>query len=153
MIVVVDQAPAEPWGRQHVAGVAAANVIGLLTVLASWYGASGSGRTPAQTNLITVGVIGAVLVAAANGLWLLAGRRAVVRRIGGVVDGTAPRLDRPEGEVAGVAATESPLPVATDSMRWYHHPDCPLAAGKNPAPATVGTHIEAGRAPCGVCAP
>ncbi|HZQ79905.1 MAG TPA: hypothetical protein VFE55_21430 [Acidimicrobiia bacterium] len=153
MIVVLDPLPAEPWGRQQVVGVACADVIGVLTVLASWYGASGSGRSSAQTNWITLGVAGAVLVAAANGLWLLAGRRAVVRRIGGVVDGTAPRLGSTEARGFAVDAGERLLPVATDSMRWYHRPDCPLTAGKRVTPSTVESHTGAGRAACGVCAP
>jgi hypothetical protein len=154
VIVVLDRPQAEPWGRQQAVGVAAGNVIGVLTVMAGWYGASGSGRSPGQTNWITLAVAGAVLVAAANGLWVLAGRRAVARRIGAVVDETIPRLGSsvpmPSFEIG---AGDRPLPVATDSMRWYHRPDCPLTAGKRATPATAETHIAAGRAACGVCAP
>jgi hypothetical protein len=150
--VAAGRFPAEPWGRAQVAGVACTNVIGILAVMASWHRASGLGRTAAQTNWITVAVGGAVLVAAANGLWLLAARRAIVRRTGGVVAEVS-RL-RPAGfREVDVDAAERWLPVATVAMRWYHRPGCPLTAGKHATPDTVEAHTDAGRAACGVCAP
>jgi hypothetical protein len=43
--------------------------------------------------------------------------------------------------------------VASPSMRRYHRPSCPLAAGKDAQAWSLPDHVAARRQPCGVCRP
>jgi hypothetical protein len=141
-----------PWRFGDVFGLALGNVTGLAAIVAAYIGASHEAVVREQVPWVNLGLVGLVLASAANGGWLLAGRRAcgrlryrlLPRETGapwpGAVSGQAP---------SGPTATL----VASPAMTWYHRPDCQMVAGKNVSAAGRTEHEAAGRRPCGVCRP
>lgn len=140
-----------PWHARHGFVLTAGSALGLAAVVVAWFGASGEATTSRQLIWVAIGAAGIAVSGAANAVWLLAGRRAVgVRRVAGVVD-PARSLSRERADRAG--SVELGLVVAGGSMTHYHRPDCVLVAGKPVQTGTAGELAEAGRTPCGVCAP
>jgi len=139
-----------PWSLAGVVAIYVTTGLGLALVAASWWGTSGTVVVHDELPWLQVGIVGLVVLGTGNGVWLLAGRRAVgQRRRLLVADVDVDSLPRP-----GVAVTaEHPLPVAATGMRRFHRPECPLALGKPVVAATPDEHLEAGRAPCGICRP
>jgi hypothetical protein len=133
------------------------NAFGLVVAALGWYGSSGTGRFDRQAGWANVAIAGTVILAVANTVWLMAGRRAVAGRYRTIMNSVAsPRLAGVTEHLRTVspesAAGEGAL-VATPSMRWYHRPGCLCATGKTVVPATRAAHEEGGRAPCWVCHP
>jgi hypothetical protein len=127
------------------------NAVGLVAVLTSWYGVSGTAVPARSIRWLVVGIAGVITIGTVNGLWLLAGRRAVGERTALVTRGVEQLL--PELSAVGpqpVQTQELGEFVAVTGGSRYHTPDCQLVAGKT---VLHGEQARADRLPCGVCAP
>jgi hypothetical protein len=143
--------PGGPWQFGDLFGVALGNLAGLAAIVAGYVGASHEAVARQQVSWVNLGVVGLVLVSAANGGWLLAGRRACGRLRHALlpVEAGAPW----PGERAVQARSVASTLVAAPAMTWYHRPDCHMVAGKDVSAAGRPEHQAAGRRPCGVCRP
>jgi hypothetical protein len=146
-----------PWPGTQVAGVVVADLVGGVLLAVSWYGASGSSRVDTQIAWTNLGVAGAVFLAAVNAMWLVAGRREVALRCRTLYRAASSPLP-PAVALGAGPAPMTPGPgaeqfLASDSMRWYHRPDCLCAAGKAVQASGRHVHEEAGRTACRVCRP
>jgi hypothetical protein len=133
------------------------NAFGLVVTAVGWYGSSGTGRFDRQAVWVNVAIAGTVILAIANTVWLMAGRRAVAGRYRTIMSSVASLPLAGVTEHRRKVTPDSPAGegtlVATPSMRWYHRPGCLCATGKTVAPATRAAHEQAGRQPCWVCHP
>src|SRR6266850_4661245 len=71
--------PVRLWRPVDLAAVAIGNAAGLAVILAAWAGAGHEVVTDRQIGWVDLGIAGLVIIAVANGGWLLAGRRACWR--------------------------------------------------------------------------
>jgi hypothetical protein len=147
----------EPWRPGDLVMLYLANAFGLVVAAVGWYGSSGTGRFERQAGWTNVAIAGTVVLAVANTVWLMAGRRAVAGRYRRIMSSVASLPLAAVTEHLRTLAPESPARegalVAMPSMRWYHRPACLCATGKTVVPATRAAHEHAGRAPCWVCHP
>jgi hypothetical protein len=67
-----------PWGRRHVIVLVALNVLGAALIGVAWFWSAG--RAEAQTAPLNLAVVAMVVAGAANGVWLMRGRRAIGAR-------------------------------------------------------------------------
>lgn len=67
-----------PWGRTHLRLLVMLNVLGAGFILLAWYWSAG--RSEADTAPLNVAVLAMVVAGAANGAWLMRGRRAIGAR-------------------------------------------------------------------------
>ncbi len=146
-VVVPGRLPGSaPWRAPHLLLLAVTTGGGLLLVMASWVGASGSVELGHQVAWSNVGAAGVIVLGTGNVVWFLAGRRAV----GELRRAMLANLRRDLGDANDVAAPATEL-VASESMARYHRAGCPLATGKSTVRASESEHRTAGRKPCGVC--
>ena len=139
----------EPWHRRDMAVLLAGSTIGVALLAAAWTEVSAQRAPGRQMVWLTVAVGAVVVGGATNGLWILAGRRAL-----GV------RRERLLAEVHAHTGLRKPLRasrrdglVAAAGMRHYHRPACQLVVGKHLATAGRAEHASAGLQPCGMCEP
>ena len=145
-----------PWTVEDLMRTYLGNAIGVVAVLTSWYGVSGTAVPARSVRWLVVGIAGVIALGTVNGLWLLAGRRAVGERSALVNVGIEELLlelgPAPAPAVAPVA-TEVPRELTLVTVAGgtrYHRSDCQLVIGKR---VLVGSEGVAARIPCGVCAP
>lgn len=150
-----------PWTVEDLMRTYLGNAIGLVAVLTSWYGVSGTAVPARSVRWLVVGIAGVIALGTVNGLWLLAGRRAVGERSALVhagIEELLPALSRtpamspavaPVTSVATDMAPEGALVTVAGGTR-YHRSDCQLVVGKD---LVRGAEVLAARTPCGVCAP
>jgi hypothetical protein len=120
----------------------------------AWWNASGRPFFDKQVPVAVVAIGGLLIALWGHVVWILRGRQAIgerrLRFLPDVVETASP------GAVPGTAPGTTPgmpLLVAGAGLRRYHHPSCPLAAGRDWDAATEAEHASAGRRPCGVCIP
>ena len=147
----------EPWRLGDLVMLYLVNAFGLVVAAVGWYGSSGTGRFERQAAWTNVAIAGTVILAIANTVWLMAGRRAVAGRYRRIMTSLASPPLAAVTEHLRTVTSESPAGegalVAMPSMRWYHRPGCLCATRKAVVPATRAAHEKAGRQPCGVCQP
>lgn len=145
-----------PWLRSQSAALIVADLLGLVLVTSSWYGASGSSRVETHIAWANLGVAGVALIAGASGIWLIAGRRVVATRCKAINQAArAPMQSFASAVGNGIGPQTGPEQfLASDAMRWYHRAGCLCVDGKSVnADRGRRAHEEAGRAPCRVCQP
>lgn len=147
-----------PWDRRRLLRAVTLNGLGLLLVAAGWYGTGGAGEVRGQIAWVNIAAAGSVVVAVANGMLVLAGRRLVALRtqayLGAVSVPEWPLTARgPNSRSPRAMSLAEDAFVAGDTMRWYHRSDCLCAIGKALAEASRVSHERAGRRPCRVCRP
>lgn len=136
------------WRDGDIALVVATALVGLIAILAAWFGASGSPTLTNQVAWLNLAVAGFAIFAIGNCLWLLRGRRAVGERRVALISLEAEEGESPVASTASTAFSTVSLELVRGAgMARVHYPDCPLVAGKalEPAGLSVGE-------PCGVCA-
>lgn len=164
----------EPWSEGTVLLFAGGTAASAALVLAAWIGASGSTDATSLVSWLALSIAGPFLFGLAATLWLVEGSgrvrarqdelmQRVIARIA-LRDAEQARLLRNLHEVEPVATPGTPrasvpLPVAetaatplvtSPEMSRYHHPACPLAAGKPVRPFDRSDEQISRRA-CGVC--
>jgi hypothetical protein len=143
------------WGSRSRLVLAAGWIVGLLVVLAGWWGVSGEATSDDQYRWLAVGVMGMTVCLAASAAWVSTGLRAVGTRIRSAIP-VPPEVPETVLELRLVPDGQTGEPnrvVAASGMRYYHRPSCALAQGKPVLPADRPDHLRAGRAACGVCRP
>ena len=142
-----------PWDRGDLVRVIAIVAIGAVVCAVAWTGASGHAELKDQKGWVAVGVAGFLVAVAGQSRWLRQGRRAVAAHAARVMGDVAALT--PDSSPRGTPRAVSPEQhlVATDGMRHFHRPDCPIAAGRGWAPLPRRAHEAAGRTPCGICRP
>lgn len=143
-----------PWRDNDVVAVSVTALLGVVAVVAAWFGASGEVAVARQALWLNVAVGGFAVFAGGNSVWLMRLRRAIGARRVALVSLEA---DEVEAMTADTAAASAPSRVGSTAtvrlvrgvgMSRVHDPGCPLVAGKAVQPATVGDGE-----PCGVCTP
>jgi hypothetical protein len=142
-----------PWRFGDAFGLALGNATGLAAIVAASVGASHEAAVRDQIPWVNLGLVGLVVTSAANGGWLLAGRRACGRLRYRLLpaEAGAPWPGAPAAQVT--AARPTATLVAAPAMTWYHRPDCQMVEDKDVIAARRADHEAAGRRPCGVCRP
>ena len=139
----------EPWPAAALRWLLAANGVALAMIAVSWWGAGGATSTSTALSWLYLAPGGVLVAGAANGIWLLRGRRAVGLERIALLPRRRAVLSAPSGSAVPAS---SPL-LATALMNHYHGPECPVVAGKRIRPLPVDAHRRAGRRPCGICRP
>ncbi len=111
-----------------------------------WWEVSDRAAMDEQIAVLNLAVVGLIVVGAGQASWFLAGRRAVGHRRRALLGDRARRT-----AVAPVAPTSHELVVGGE--RFFHRLDCAMAADRGWSPAPRAAQEQAGRVPCGVCAP
>ena len=137
-----------PWSPEHAVGVLVGNLVGLVLIVVGWWVSERQATPGAQLGWLNVSVAGLGVAAAANGLWLFRGRRAMSLALGFVFG----RVDDGDTPADGASPTAS-APVALDGGSRFHRPGCELIADKPVITASTTAHEHVGRRPCEVCEP
>ena len=148
----IDQGGRAPWRNGELVSLIAGVAVGAAVFTVAWIGASGHAELDDQKGWLVVGVFGFFLALAAQGLWIVRGRRAVATHAARVMGDVASLTTTPAGAVARPVQALEQL-VAADGMRRYHRADCPIARGRGWSPLPRPAHESAGRTPCGICQP
>lgn len=143
--------PGWAWRDSDVVMVSVTALIGVIAIIAAWFGASGSSSLTRQSLWLNLAVAGFAVASVGLCLWLMRGRRAVGERRVSLV-----ALDPVDDERDHPPALPRRSPIDTASlelvrapgMRRVHDPACPLVAGKRVEPASLRDG-----APCAVCTP
>jgi len=148
-----------PWTLRNVAHLGTCSLVGVVTLLVSWYGAADTGSWSRQMLWLAIGVSGTLLAALGCVAWLLGALRRVRNESRALVGSFSQRIN-PESSKAG-SRPSRPLGerAAAESFvvgaggRYLHRSDCPLVRGKPLLPVSQyqGEPELLGR--CGVCQP
>lgn len=134
-----------------------ANLAGVAVVLTGYVGVSGGSELSTQFGWLSVAVLGFVGAGVADGLWLMAGRRAVGIRLNELLRTYPPILDVPgqreadSPSVARAAVMPSDSLVTAASMTRYHRTDCLLVRDKELSTLHRETAESGGLRPCEIC--
>jgi hypothetical protein len=138
-------APLSPWTRADALRAAVLIAVGGVISIIGWWQVSGRPTMTEQVGPLNLAVVGLALIGAGQASWFLRGRRAVAARRRQLL-GTEPMV-----------ATDTVAVVETDnfagSARLYHRTGCAMLTDRAWAPVPRAEHVDAGRIPCGVCAP
>ncbi|MPY78427.1 MAG: hypothetical protein GEV04_08000 [Actinophytocola sp.] len=138
------QAPSGPWRDADVIAVCLTALIGVVMIVAAWFGAASAATLTQQAVWGTLAVGGLIVVGVGLSLWLLRLRRAIGYRRASLVS-----LEPPAAQEPAPRQDTATLPlVRAHGMRKVHDPACPLVAGKDVEPASLGDGE-----PCAVCQP
>ena len=145
-----------PWTSDSVVRLLVLNVSALGLLIASWYFISGTTSLEEQVAWLKMGMLGLALSGAANGLWLMSGRRAIglarVQVLGRPQERHAAEPDRHD-------TTELPAVTGLDTvytgprMTRFHKCSCPLADGRELAATPRAEAAARGFQPCELCEP
>lgn len=141
----------EPWRRRDAAVVGLVVGLGVVGLIITWIGISGTARLTPQARWLGLGIASLLLAGFAMVGWLVLGltRVAILRRE------VVRRLDRTEPVAEAAVTAEVPtgdrFGIAT-GMRRYHLAHCPLLAGKDVRWLDAKTLAFADTEPCGICA-
>jgi len=152
----VNQPPAgrrAPWDTGDLVRLIAVVAVGGVVCTVAWTGASGHAELRDQTGWVAVGVAGFLVAVAGQGLWLLRGRRALSAHAAAVMVEAAALTPAGAGSARPMAVAPAQRLVAADGLRHFHHPDCPIAAGRSWSALPRRAHEAAGRTACGICQP
>lgn len=142
-----------PWRDSDLVALAGSGLVGLIAILAGWFGASGSSQSAHQSMWLIIAVAGFVVFALANCLWFMRLRRSVgERRVALVSFEAAEQEVVPEhiGAAARISGRPTFAPgqwVRGEGMAHVHRSDCPIVEGKQVEPANAADGER-----CGVCA-
>lgn len=136
-----------PWRDADVIAVCLTSLIGVVLIVAAWFGAASAGTLTQQALWGTIAVAGLVVSGVGLSLWLLRLRRAIGHRRASLVSLDPPAAPEPTPAPRTHDTASLPL-VRAHGMRKVHDPDCPLVAGKDVQPAALGDGE-----PCVVCQP
>jgi hypothetical protein len=126
---------------------AVVTAVGALVWIVGYAQVSGRASAEAQIAPLNLAVLGVLVTGASPCLWFFRGRRAVQDRR---------RL------LLGVDPDPAPCCAALDlvtldqfvgSVSFFHRADCAMADERGWSAAPRAAHEDAGRTPCGVCAP
>lgn len=140
------------WRDSDIVLVAAMTLLGLIGLIAAWFGASGTADLDAQAMWLNVAVAGLMVSFVGYALWFMRGRQAIGERRTSLV-----ALESPEPAAVPAAGRPSPVPrgetapirtVRVPGTRLVHDGGCPLVAAKEVEPAAPGSGKQ-----CGVCRP
>lgn len=144
--------PVALWRRADLLFLFAALGVGLLLIGVGYWGVSGTRVFDDQVSSARLAAVGVVVAQAGVVRSVIAGRRALGRRLRSSLPAAA--TARPAVAIAGSAGSGSAgQPVAAADMTRYHRPGCAFAAGKGVLAASAADHERVGRRPCGVCRP
>ncbi len=147
-------AAAQPGGRVVAWALRLLVLAGIVAIAIGWAQASNTVEVSSQVEWAPVGLAGAAVVAAGLLGSVLVARQAVAVRLGHLTPYMAePQVDPVPLTTAAVTAGVAEPLVAAGSMARFHRASCPLTAGKPVRPESRQAHEQAGRRPCGVCAP
>ena len=138
--------------RAQSRAVSLASVGSLVLIVAGWHGAAEEVSVSHQLPWLNLALVGLVISTATNGAGLLRGRQRIRCRIRLLREA----LEKDMGGRLTPAPTVEPRDsalVAAPGMRYFHRPDCPLAARKPVRQQTRVAHGRANREPCRVCEP
>lgn len=138
-----------PWRDADVISVCLTALVGVIMIVAAWFGAAGAASLTQQAGWATLAVAGLGVSGIGLCLWLLRLRRTIGLRRASLVslDAPAEPLPAPPPPPRGHDTASLPL-VRAAGMRKVHDPGCPLVAGKDVQPAALGDGE-----PCAVCGP
>lgn len=158
-----------PWKTGDVVALSLLVGLGLVLLIVSWWGTSGTTEFAAHLGWLAVGAGGVVVSALGMGLWLFVGRQRVAVRYGVLAagarqyavaaEGASLEASRGGGEAdqresrCKAPSLDDARPVANAQMSRYHRPGCLLVKGKQVRAQERETHEGAGRRPCEVCLP
>ena len=149
-LVAIEESPtvevgvvASLWSRRSTLLLAVFDSIGLAAIALGWFG-TGTRQVSTQVAWVNVAIAGLALSAAANGWWLLSGRRRIGQEMAELFSGRR-RSRQP--------ATPGPELVSGAEMRLFHRSDCMFIMDKKVAPASRAAHQAEGLQPCAVCEP
>lgn len=136
----------DPWGQTTITVSLGIQLLTFGVLGWAFVQARYEATVPDQEPWAVLAVLAAVLSGAANGWWLLTGRRALAQR--------RQRLfGRGRGAPVGPRIAEPDALVAAAEMTRYHRAGCTLAHGKAVLGAPRSSHEAAGRRPCDWCRP
>jgi hypothetical protein len=132
------------------------NAIGGFVLILGWVGISGTARLSHQFAWLSLAIVGFLAAAVGNGIWLLAGRRTVGRRMQSLLDLDA--LGEPVGSLAPVSMAQArPVDptvfVAPSAGTRFHRADCMLVRSKDVRVAGRDEHRRNGLVACEICQP
>jgi hypothetical protein len=134
-----------PWSRADALKVAVLFAVGGVIWAVGWWQMSGRASMTEQVAPMNLAVVGLAVIAVGQASWFLRGRRAVAHRRRTLL-GAAPVLP------TGPAIVLDPDHFA-GRERLYHRAGCDMLTDRAWPPAARAEHEDAGRIPCGVCAP
>jgi hypothetical protein len=127
--------------------------LGVLLVLAGWYGASHTTRLFEEIPyLISGGMLGIAFAAIGASLYFGYWLTRLVGHAREIVDGLARIEQRLDAASPAAEAADTRL-VATRGGALYHRPDCSVVAGRSASELRTVTTTTAGLSPCKLCAP
>lgn len=127
-------------------------VLGVVLVLAGWYGAAHTTRLFEEIPyLISGGILGATLAAIGAALYFGYWLTRLVAHAREIVDGMA-RIEQRLESLTGNAAVATEL-VATKGGALFHRADCSVVAGRPSSELRAVKLPATGLAPCKLCAP
>jgi hypothetical protein len=134
-----------PWSRVDVVRATVLIAVGALVWAIGWYRLAGEPAFGEQVGPMNIAIVGFVFVCAGQMAWFLGGRRAVSDRRRVLL-----------GREAAPPVVESAEPGADSfagSERFYHRLECSMVDDRAWTPTSRAAQEQAGRLPCGVCAP
>lgn len=139
-----------PWSDGDVVAVTATALIGMVAIVAGWFGTSGSPVPASQMLWLNIAVAGFAIFASGNCLWLMRLRRALGERRAGLVSFEDAEV-MPQHATAADRPVDGPVSASTAWVRGIgmarvHRAGCPLVAGKELEPVRAGDGEL-----CGVC--
>ncbi len=137
-----------PWRDADLISVSITALIGVIMIVAAWFGAAGTASLTQQAFWATLAIAGLTVSGVGLSLWLLRLRRTIGQRRAALVSLDPPAAAEPAPLRAHRHDTASLPLVRADGMRKVHDPVCPLVAGKDVEPAALGDGE-----PCAVCQP
>jgi hypothetical protein len=118
-----------------------------------WYGVAGKGVFDDQVGWLTAGVAILLVTLYSLSSLVIRGRRAVGERrsrlIADEIGDILPRLSASSQNREAVLEGDDVAVVAGLSL--YHLPDCPMVVGRGYRRLPVGSAVQQGIEPCGIC--
>jgi hypothetical protein len=142
-----------PWRVGDLVRAVARLTVGLIVIVASWVGASGTVVWRRQLVWTAIGTGGVVVAATGVFMWLLSGFGMVSRERRDIRRVLAARHARAliEKEVNQFASPEGGLLVWSTGMRHFHRPACDVVKGKPVMAVGREEGRRRGLEPCGMC--
>jgi hypothetical protein len=102
---------------------------------------------------LNLAVAGVLVIGLGQALWFVTGRRRIRDRHRMLLGAAIAGLDdnAAAGPVGTADAGGQDRYLGTE--RYFHRPDCAMAAGRPWVPAARSMQLRANRVPCGMCAP
>lgn len=153
-----------PWRPRDLLILAMTTSLGVALVAVGWTGASGETQFGNQLGWLNIAVIGSVLAAAGNVVFLATGfrtynglrRRLFPATAQSLYDLRIPGLELSNGATdcdSGKGTQDAGQMVGIKGMTMYHQRACPLILRKPMESIVLCDPESADRKPCGVCQP